>query len=100
MQRHDRLDSNSRSGCGKPGSGNREEAPRPVLRGASFAPLSVVFQKSVDKSPESDLALAAFIVCFFAYAFGTMFVEWMHREDLEAKRRAEREREQDDRRLP
>jgi len=100
MQRHSRLDSNSRSRGGTLASRKREGAPRPVLRGASFATASFVFQKSADESPESDIALAAFIVCFFAYAFGTLLVEWLHREDLAKKKRAESELDRDDRRLP
>jgi hypothetical protein len=100
MQRHSRLDSNSRSRGGTLASRKREEAPRPVLRGASFAPLSVVFQKSVEKSPESDLALAAFIVIFFVYAFGTLVAEWIRREDDEERSRVESELDRDDRRLP
>lgn len=78
-----RLDSTSRSNCGKFGSRKREEAPRAVLRGASFAPLSVVFQKTVEKNPESDLALAAFILIFFLYAFGTLWREVSRREEAE-----------------
>lgn len=100
MQSSDRLGSEARSRGGTLDSGNGEVAPRPVLRGATFAPLAVVFQKSVDKSPESDIALALFVVIFLSYAFGTLIAEWLRREDQEEKNRAERQRDDEDRRTP
>ena len=96
MQSSDRLGSEMRSRGGTLDSGNGEGAPRPVLRGATFAPLSAVFQKSVDKSPESDIALALFVVIFLTYAFGTLIVEWLHREDIAKQKRAERQRDDED----
>lgn len=98
MQSDDRLDSEARSRGGTLDSGNGEVAPRSVLRGATFAPLAIVYQKTIEKNPESDLALAAFILIFFAYAFGTLIVEWLRREDEEERNRAQRERDDEDRR--
>lgn len=100
MQSSDRLRSEARSRGGTLDSGNGEVAPRPVLRGATFAPLAVVFQKSVDKGPESDIALALFVVIFFSYAFGTLIAEWLRREKEKERSEVESELDRDDRRLP
>ena len=80
-----RLQSFLRSGCGKPGSGNREVAPRAVLRGATFAPLAVVFQKSLQPQPKSDTALAIFILLFFTYVATVLVVEWLRPPDKQTE---------------
>jgi hypothetical protein len=85
MQEHNRLHSLLRSGCGKLGSGNGEVAPRAVLRGATFAPLAVVFQKSLQPQPTSDTALAIFMLLFFGYVTTVLVAEWLRPPDKQTE---------------